>query len=758
MSFVGLKIQQYHVFKYLGSGGMGDVYAAYDQRLDRKVALKAIRREHRLKPEVRARLLREARVLSGLEHPHICRIHDLLDYQDTDILVLELIEGESLKAVFGPAARAFADRSKIDRLEVAEQMASALAAAHEQGVVHRDLKPDNTMLTPKNDVKVLDFGLARRVDEAAVAGIDTAAEGTLRSGALPDHSVRDGDTLIDSAETRLRTRQSRIAGTPAYMSPEQVLGEAITPASDMYSLGILLQEMFTGKSAYKANSLRATLIKVSLARTSPIEGIDPDLAALIERLESKAPGRRPSAVDVCERLRWIRGRPQRRRRRTLRAATMAFLVLTSAALAVQTHRIGIAAGLANRQAERANREAAISGQVSDLMINLFELSDPDGGKTQQNRAAAADSVTAREILGRGAERISSELSGQPLIRARLLGTISEIYRKLGLFDEALPLATEALETRQGILGSEHADVAESQAHLANLYWRLGRFDDAAPLYESSIRVREQSHGSYHAELATSLNGLGIIHWNRGDYKSAEAHHLRALEIREQALGPRHPEVATSLDNLAIVYKDQQRFDEAEPLYRRALGIREETLGPGHNRVATSLNNLGVLYLDQRKLDRAKPLYERALAIWEDTLGESHHAVGVALVNLATIHEELGNSAQSRALNDRALAILETALGPDHQYVGYALAGRGSNLLNAGRPAEATAPFARALAILEKSLGSEHVDVGRRLKDLARALAESGETSRAELLLERSHKILEKALGADHPEVTGELAA
>ncbi len=753
MSFVGLKIQHYQVFKYLGNGGMGDVYAAYDERLDRKVALKVIRREHRLKPEVKARLLREARVLSALEHPHICRIYDLIDNRDSDILVLELIEGQSLGSVLGPEADA-----AVDRMKIAEQVAAALAAAHEQGVVHRDLKPDNVMLTPSGDVKVLDFGLARRTRGEGGAG-------RARPAAAWPAATRGGQEAgPDPAETPLETQHGRFVGTPAYMSPEQILGETVTTASDMYCLGVLLQELFTGKPAYDTGSLPATLVKVSRADTVPIEGIDPDLAALIERLQSAAPARRPPAADVCERLRWIRAKPQRRRHGLLRAAVMAFLVLTSVALTFQTLRLGqaaeranLAAERANHEAERANLEAASSKQVSEFLVDLFELSDPDGGQTPRSRAGDASAITAREILAGGAERISSELAHQPLIRARLMGTIGEIYRKLGLFEEALPLATEALETRREVLGDDHAEVAESQAHLANLYWQLGRFDDAAPLYESSIRVREERDGSASIELAQSLNGLAIIHWNRGDYQTAEALHLRALEIREEALGPHHPDVATSLDNLAIVYKDQLLLDRAEPLFRRSLEIREQVLGPDHNRVAASLNNLGVLYLDQEKHEQARPLYERALAIWRHTLGPEHHAVGVALVNLATIHEALGDPVQARVLNDRALAILEAALGSEHPYVGYALAGRGSNLLTEGRHAEAEAPLARSLAILEKSLGAEHVDVGRGLKQLARALAAGGEASRAQDLLERSRRILTKTLGADHPEVTAGLA-
>ena len=753
MSFMGLEIQHYRILKYLGNGGMGEVFAAYDDRLGRKVALKRIRREHRLKPEVKDRLLLEARLLSTIEHPHICRIYDILEHQESDILVLELIEGESLRKIVGPEAAGDrptehgAGSPDVDRLRIAEQVASALAAAHERGVVHRDLKPDNVMLTSAGDVKVLDFGLASRVEDDPGTGEDSLRP---PSGGLRED--RPPAPLQEDLETPIMTPGDRIAGTPAYMSPEQVLGEPVGPASDMYALGILLHEMFTGKPAYEARGMAATLVKVARAQTASLAGVDPDVAALIERLESKAPARRPRAVDVCERLRWIRDRPRRRRRKTLLAAAMAFLFLSSVGLALQTHRLGIAAEHASREAQRANREAAVSDRVSEFMIELFELADPDSVRPAA-ALAEAGSITAREILAGGARKISTELTGQPLIRARLMGTIGEIQRKLGLFDDALPLALEALETRQRILGAEHPDVAESQAHLANLYLQLGRFDDAAELYESAIGIRRKIGGPRDLELAKCLNGLGIIRWNRGEYKAAETTYLEALRLREEALGPRHPEVATSLDNLAIVYKDQLRFDQAEPLYKRSLEIREEVFGTGHHRVAVSLNNLGVLYSDQRRFGEAEPLHERAIAIWKKILGAEHPTVGVALVNLANIRGELGQADRSRVLYDRALAIFETALGPDHPYVGYALAGRGSNLLDAGRHAEAEAPLTRAVTILENSLGPEHVDVGRRLKDLARAVAENGETSRADALLERSRRILANALGADHPEVS-----
>ncbi len=736
MSYIGKKIRHFRVIDRLGKGGMGDVYVAYDERLRRKVALKAIRRQHRPNAEVKARLLREARILSKLDHPHICRIYDLLEEDDTDVLVLELIEGQNLK-------HALETRS-LDgegRMKIAVQIAGALAAAHGNGVIHRDLKPDNVMLTPTGDVKVLDFGLSRTDGDTA----------TLTAASPQAAEDLDDPAAKARAERyrRIETELGNIMGTAAYMSPEQAQGEVATAASDMYSVGLIYHELFTGRSPYEPDlGLTAMLIKVAGAETFEATGIDPDLAALIERLKSLAPATRPPAIDVGERLRWIRDRPRRRRRRRLRGLATAFLVVVATILGFQAVRIGREAERANREAQRASQEAEAAQQISQFLIDLFELSDP--GKTRGN------TVTAREILDGGAEKIAIDLAGQPSIQARLRDTIGTVYSKLGLYDQAVPLLEQALESREQHLGTGHAETADSQLHLAYLLWQQGRFADAVPLYERSIETRRRLLGPDHPDLADSLNGLGIVYWNQGRYDDAEPLYKRSLEIRERALGSLHPKVASSLDNLAIVYKDQQRWDEAEPLYKRSLEIREQTLGADHPEIATSLSNLGALYLDQQRFAEARPLCERALPIWEKAVGATHPAVGVGLVNLGRVNLELGDLETSRQLYDRAVGIFEAALGPEHPYVGYALAGRGTILNRQGRYAEAESPLRRALAIQEHSLGPDHVDVGRRLKELAQAYKGQGDLTRAADSHARAREIMAKALGPDHPEVTEEL--
>lgn len=284
----GDRIGHVRVDRLLAEGGMGAVYAGFDERLQRPVALKAIRGD-RMDAAARARFLTEARLLSQVDHPNVCRIHGYLENGEEDFLVLELIRGRTLRSALREGL------APGERLAVAEGVAHALEAAHERGIVHRDLKPANVMITGDGQVKVLDFGLARL--DGPLDGIDESDE--------------------DAA----------LVGTPASMSPEQARGEPATMASDACALGLLLQELFTGRPAYEPGlSEPLLLVKAADGDTLPVRGIDPDLAALIRRLKAQAPEARPTAAAAAERLAWIRGKPRRRRLRLLAVAMTAAMI------------------------------------------------------------------------------------------------------------------------------------------------------------------------------------------------------------------------------------------------------------------------------------------------------------------------------------------------------------------------------------------------------------------------------------------------
>lgn len=338
MSFVGATIGPILIEERIGIGGMGEVYRGFHQRLERRVAVKTIRSDHRLSGEVKARFLREARLLSKLGHPGICQVYDLIETPDADFLVLEYVEGRTLKDL------AREEPGFERRLRIAEQIATALAAAHRERIVHRDLKPDNVMVTPRGEVKVLDFGIARSVAESGSRpNLDLTGE---REMQMPDRPQASDLTQFGD-----------LIGTAKVMSPEQARGGRVTIASDRYSLGILLQELFTGEPAYEATHPVAVLDQVMRAETRPITGLDPDLTRLIEDLQNLDPRRRPSAEATAERLRWILDKPQRLRRRRL--VTAGVVAVIAALVAV----LGVVSWLA-LEARRDRRDAeSLLGRV-----------------------------------------------------------------------------------------------------------------------------------------------------------------------------------------------------------------------------------------------------------------------------------------------------------------------------------------------------------------------------------------------------------
>ncbi len=403
---------------------MGEVYEGYDHKLERRVAIKAIRPEARLAGEIRARFLREARVLGRLAHPGICEVHDFLESPDADLLVLEFVDGQTLRE------RALAGLSQPELLTRMAAVADALAAAHGQGVVHRDLKPDNIMVQPDGAVRILDFGIAvslrgaveerpltpRPVDPDAPTVRGAAAMSPL-AGVTPTPGVRDGP----SAGDRL-THAGAVLGTEGYMSPEQSAGAAVGTASDLYSFGVILARQ--------------------LPRCAP--ALPPDapgqaeLRALLARLTATAPNARPTAAEAALELRRILSLPIEARRRRLRrglvALSLVALVLVSAGMA----------GLA-WQAREAQRQTELRQQRAEALIDfiytdLYRGLEPLGRPDLLSRVSARtldyfeglpeESLSLSELRNRVGTHFNlvatQHLLGQPETAARTLARTAQL--------------------------------------------------------------------------------------------------------------------------------------------------------------------------------------------------------------------------------------------------------------------------------------------------------------------------------------------
>lgn len=755
MSLVGTTIGHIRFEALLGMGGMGEVYRAFDEKLQRVVAVKTIRTEHRLSGNARSRFLREARILSKLANPLICQVYDLVEAEEADLLVLEYVDGETLDQL--RAGRELAEQTV---LELGAKIAEALTVAHREHIIHRDLKPANIMVLPSGAVKVLDFGIAR---SSSLPEADEPGP-TPRGPASPAPALpQDPESTIALLQREMGTtsfsaaltQQGSIVGTVLYMSPEQASGEELTEASDMFSFGILLQELLTGEPAYPNEPIAQLLLRVADNGSLPISGVDPDVARLVEDLKHPIPGRRPTATQCLERLRFILDKPQRLRRRRLKVAALStsFALLTTVLAVVsylavrekraRAHAESLAAEL-EHEVSRANREATTANSVVEFLVDLFEQADPE---QSQGRA-----VTVREIVDLGGQRITRQLADEPLIQARIQDTLGGITWRLGDLAAAVKLLEEALRTEERERGPDDPAVAEVLAHLGAVYVDLERFPEAAKALERAEAIFSRERKPPVAELARTLNSLGALAYKQGDLTAAETHFARSLELLRREAQPPPRDVALALNNLAILAWRRADFPTATARYREALAINEELLGANHPHLAAQLNNMGILARDLGNYAESESLHRRALAIAEKALGPSHPDVASILNSLARLYGKQGRIEEGIALLERALAICRQAYGAAHAETGTTMLRLGDFERQAKRLARAEPLITNGKNTLTAALGPEHSRLVEAWTALGRLRRDQGRRLEAAAAFAEGARIGRATLGATHPDV------
>jgi tetratricopeptide (TPR) repeat protein len=572
---IGARIGHLHVTGILGSGGMGEVYRAVDERLNRTVALKMIRADRRLSVDARGRFLREARTLSSLDHPNICRIHEYIEAEEGDFLVLELIDGLTLEKAVQLGM------SRTRKLRIAREICDALAAAHRKGVVHRDLKEENVMIAANGTVKVLDFGIARRNEDEDSGSHPAASIEPIDNAATLIFPVGGVHATPPEVIPRVFTEQGIAVGTPATMSPEQAVGGIATPASDMYSFGLLLQMLFTEKPAHPEDlGARELMLRAASATTEPMTGQPRDITALVERLEQKAPADRPTANEALRVLDRIIAAPKRR----ARIASLIVLAIVLVALGTK-YVVDITTARRQADASRRRAEELVGFMVTDLPSKLQAV----------GRLDVLDGAASR-ALAYFASLDPSEQSGSDLHKNALaLARLGEVRADQGKLDEAMKLFRESERFAAAAVAQDPKN-SDWKLALSNAHFWLGdslrRNGDAAatlPHFRKYLEIATElaavhpGDTKYEAEVSYGHGNVGAAYEARGEMAAALGEYRTAVDLDRRRL-LREPQslqwkedLATSLNKVGVVLSTTGQLAGARSAFAEELALRRQLL-------------------------------------------------------------------------------------------------------------------------------------------------------------------------------------
>lgn len=639
-SRLGQVVGSIRLDRELGRGGMGEVYAGFDLKLERRVAVKTIRAEKRFVGEMKLRFLREARILSKLGHPGICQVYDWIETPDADFLVMEFVDGRTLLAEI-------AQGIDVERLlKLFMTICVALDAAHRQRIVHRDLKPDNLMVLG-DEVKILDFGIARAEDaldeRPGLAQPMTPLEQNTSTTELiePKTPVTEQWPLASGTYDSL-TGVGSVIGTRRYMSPEQAAGGTISSATDIYALGVTLEDALeAAQSQASARSWR----------------IDPALSVLLLRMKAVDPSQRPSALQVRAELASILDAPRQRRRRRLLAWLAAGIGVALIALAATLAYLAWAARAARADAEqrREQAEALVDFMLGDLRSKLSEVGRLDLLKDVNERALA-------HFAAIPAER---QTAADVAARIKLLTHLADVAMQVGdaAAAERWILQAAPLAERSATLGADDIarlqQLAEIENWLGYIAGELARppdtvldhFRNAADYYRQ-IAARLPDDASALGAHASAVNNLGASLANLRHWPQAHEVLTQALQLRREALAKAPAESRGSYQ--AILASTLGWLSSAnEALFRlpEAIAARTEAVELLRQSVAADPANR------PHQADLAVAL--RYAAGLHELEGETH-AAAAALAEARALSHSLVDFDQENASWQRMLALIDNA--------------------------------------------------------------------------------------------------
>jgi tetratricopeptide (TPR) repeat protein/predicted Ser/Thr protein kinase len=750
------RIGRYTVLSSLGHGAMGMVYAAYDDKLDRKVALKVLHSLQETGTEGQARLVREAQALARVSHPNVVQVYEVGEHDGEVFLAMEFVRGETLRR--WTRAR---DRGWREVLSVYLQAGRGLAAAHEVGLVHRDFKPDNVMIGDDGRVRVMDFGLARAI-------------------ARPDLDRRaDAGSGSDAGLSLTLTVDGKVVGTPAYMAPEQVQGGDVGAHADQFAFCVALFEALYGQRPFAGNDLRAHLANITSGtiREPPRRSVPRWLRQIVIRGLAAAPAQRwPGMKALLARIE--RGQALSRLR-VLGASLAAALLLgvgvwggyqadlsrrTAACNAAGAEIDAVWGDAARAQVREAFLKTG-AGDAADTAERVMPWLDRQAASWSQARSEACMDADLRNLWT--ADMLDRSLWCLDERRMELESLVAEFTRAdKAVLQKAVPAAAgldqvatcrdAATLARLPSPPAERRDEARAvRAELARSSTLLaaGRLDDAVTAAQTA-RTRADAL-AWPPLAAASQYRVGVTLNAKGKYAEAE-HELEEAGFAAMKAGALGVAADAAAALVILVGQKLARFDDGLRWARFAeLAAHKLEPTPGL-RAAGNLIGVAVVRSLQGELPEVKALQERALALQIEALGPEHLHVASSLQNLALTLMKIGAFDEALAMNGRALALREAALGPEHSEVGRTLTVRASILRNLGRYPEALVLAQRALATMERNLGPEHPELGVFVTNLANLYLVMGRNDQVEALQRRGLAIREKAFGPEHPEVAASL--
>lgn len=685
----------------LGEGGMGRVYRGIDQRLGRQVALKVLRPELASQPRMVSRLAREARLLSKLEHPCICKIYDLIQLPRATGLVLELIRGQSLRRAMGSGVE------RRQALKWTEGLAEALATAHGVGVVHRDLKPDNIMVTDLDELKILDFGIARDgEDELSRVESDSASR------------------VLD------RTATGELLGTYLYMSPEQAQGEVLTPATDVFSLGLLLFELLSGQPAYSPQEQGDRWFEAVLqGQVPPLVDGDPALVRLLARMTDADPSARPAAWEVAESLSAIRQARRLRRRRRFRLAGMVAVSLLSVVMTWQALRAG-------REAERARQEAETSHQMSRLLTDLLQASSP--WSPVPVGEVRGDLSTLRKTLRESVTDLQAEWVHNPESQIRFLDDAADLALTLEMLPEARDASQRALQLRRSLYPDDHPELAMGLALRGDILYSEGRWDEGLELARQAVAILDRQPQVPIEHYLEALSALEVNAGAVGELEEAATASRRLIAMSLPRWGEDSEEVVESRRALGFHYYymairdgDADRLAQAREIFETNLAIDQQVRSEDSAWFALTLCDVARIDVEDGNLSRAEERFRRAINILHGEVGDGSRRTATVQSLLAIALHRQGRFEEADALLREAVDVMEQYLGPQHRALAKPLAEWSEVRLALDDPVAAERLVRRALDLVDGVLSPGHWELRIWQAHLSSALAAQGKTDEAQ---------------------------